>query len=472
MTGLRSKWRRPILFLLVGMAIAMVYGFGPWQADGAHSGAASGHQDPVAPVLLALSVILVSAKIGGELFERMNQPAVLGELIVGVVLGNLVLLNSTWDFFGPLRMEHISVQWASAVDTLARIGVVLLLFEVGLESNVAEMRRVGVSSFLVATVGVVAPFALGYFASAAFITAVPESILAMNPEFDIGNIHLFIGATLCATSVGITARVLKDLGKLHIRESKIVLGAAVIDDVMGLIILAVVAGIIVAAETGVPMAPTAVLQITGVAIGFLVGAIVVGLTIVPRLLKKIAVLRTQGVMLISALLFCFLFSYLANLAGLAAIVGAFAAGLILEEVHFTEFKEKKHLHELLVPVTTFLVPIFFVVMGIQVRLETFADLNVLGLAVALTIAAFIGKQVCGLAVIEKGLDRLSIGLGMVPRGEVGLIFASIGKGLGVVDDSIFSAVVIMVIATTLVTPPLLKFSLARGERRSQRVSEA
>lgn len=459
--------QRRWLFFVTIVLLVLVAGFGPLQTGDDHSSGSSGHSDPVAPVLLALTVILASAKLGGELFERMNQPAVLGELIVGVILGNLALLNPAWDFFGPLRVDHITVSWASAVDTLARIGVILLLFEVGLESNVAEMRKVGVSSFLVATVGVVAPFALGYLASQMFITKVPDAILEMNPAFDISNIHLFIGATLCATSVGITARVLKDLGKLHIKEARIVLGAAVIDDVMGLIILAVVAGIIVAAETGTSMDLASVLQITAVAIGFLVGAIVVGLTLVPRLLKQISVLRTHGVMLISALLFCFLFSYLANVAGLAAIVGAFAAGLILEEVHFTEFKEKKHLHDLLTPVTTFLVPIFFVVMGIQVRLETFLNMNVLGLALALTVAAFIGKQVCGLAVVEKGLDRLSVGLGMVPRGEVGLIFASIGKGLGVVDDSIFSAVVIMVIATTLVTPPLLKFSLARGERRAQ-----
>ncbi|MBI2619415.1 MAG: cation:proton antiporter [Ignavibacteriales bacterium] len=425
----------------------------------------AGHADPVAPVLLALTVILASAKIGGELFERMHQPAVLGELIVGVVLGNLALAHSSWDFFGPLRTDTITVQWAFVVDNLARIGVILLLFEVGLESNVAEMRKVGLSSFLVAAVGIVAPFALGYLASDMFIKNVPAVILEMNPNFDISNIHMFIGATLCATSVGITARVFKDLGKIQINEAKIILGAAVIDDVLGLIILAVVAGIIVASETGVPMDLSSILMISGIAIGFLVGAIVLGLSVVPRLLKRIAVLKTQGVMLISALLFCFVFSYLANLAGLAAIVGAFAAGLILEEVHFTEFREKKHLHDLLSPVTTFLVPIFFVVMGVQVRLETFLDASVLGLALALTVAAFIGKQVCGLAVVEKDLDRLSVGLGMVPRGEVGLIFASIGKGLGVVDDAIFSGIVIMVIATTLITPPLLKFSLARAERR-------
>ena len=457
-----TRWNHRAFFLI---AILVFAAWTAWSAVQEESGHASGgHEDPVTPVLLALTVILAGAKLGGELFERIGQPAVLGELVVGVVLGNLVLIDPSLDFFGPLRGETITANWAIVVDSLARIGVILLLFEVGLESSVAEMRTVGLSSFLVATVGVVAPFFLGYWASSVFIKEVPQQVLALNANFDITNIHIFIGAPLCATSVGITARVLKDLGKLQIKEAKIVLGAAVIDDVMGLIILAVAAGIIVAAETGVAMHPLSIVSISAIAIGFLVGAIVIGLTVVPRIIKRLAVLRTKGVMLISALLFCFVFAYLANLAGLAAIVGAFAAGLILEEVHFKEFQEDRHLHELLAPVTTFLVPVFFVVMGIQVRLETFLDGSVLGLALALTVAAFIGKQVCGLAVVEKGLDRLSVGLGMVPRGEVGLIFASIGKSLQVVDDAIFSAVVIMVIATTLVTPPLLKFSLARGGR--------
>jgi len=467
MRGLMNRQNsNRLVVVLIFFGILAVAGFGGFQTTDEH-GPSAGHTDPVTPVLLALTAILAGAKLGGELFERIKQPAVLGELIVGVLLGNLVLINPAWDFFGPLRVDNITDQWAIVIDSFARIGVILLLFEVGLESSVAEMRKVGISSFLVGLVGVIAPFFLGYFASSTFITEVPQAVLALNPRFDISNIHIFIGATLCATSVGITARVFKDLGKIHIKEAKIILGAAVLDDVMGLIILAVAAGIIVAAETGVPLEPISIVSITAIAVGFLVGAIIVGLTVVPRILKKLAILRTRGVMLISALLFCFIFSYVANLAGLAAIVGAFAAGLILEEVHFTEFQEEKHLHELLTPVTTFLVPIFFVVMGIQVRLETFADSSVMGLAAALTVAAFIGKQVCGLGPVEKGLDRLTVGLGMVPRGEVGLIFASIGKGLGVVDDAIFSAVVIMVIATTLMTPPLLKFSIARGERQKQ-----
>lgn len=423
-----------------------------------------GHTDPVTPVLLALIVILAAAKLGSEIFERIGQPGVLGELAVGILLGNLALLQADWNFFEPLRADQIEGIWPVVIDSLARIGVILLLFEVGLESSVAEMRSVGVSAFLVATVGVIAPFLLGFGVSWWFITEIPAEILAISPEFDIENIHLFVGATLCATSVGITARVLKDLGKLQIKESKIILGAAVIDDVLGLVILAVVAGIIVAAETAVPLEPGTVLVIMGLAIGFLVGAILIGLVFVPRAMRYISRLRTHGIMLVSAVLFCFALSYLANAVGLATIVGAFAAGLILEEVHFSGFREDKKLHDLLAPVTTLLVPIFFVVMGIQVRLETFLRLDVLGIAVGLTVAAFIGKQVCGLAVVEKGLDRLTVGFGMIPRGEVGLIFASIGKQLGVVDDALFSAVVIMVMATTVMAPPLLKWSLGKSER--------
>jgi Kef-type K+ transport system membrane component KefB len=238
----------------------------------------------------------------------------------------------------------------------------------------------------------------------------------------------------------------------------------VIDDVFGLIILAVAGGIVVAAETGSSVSLLGLVKIAAIAFGFLAGAIVVGMTAVPRYFSFMSRFRTSGVMLISALLFCFLMAYLANLSGLAPIVGAFAAGLVLEKVHFKNFRETRPLEELLKPVTTILVPIFFVMMGIQVRLEAFASVEILGIALALTVAAVVGKQVCGL-VVAKGYDRLTIGIGMIPRGEVGLIFASIGKSLKVVDASIFSAVVIMVILTTLITPPLLKLSLQRYERR-------
>ena len=425
----------------------------------------SGHADPVAPVLVALIVILAVAKLGSEIFERLGQPAVLGELLGGVLLGNLILLNPAWNFFEPLRAHVVQENWAVVIDSLARLGVIILLFEVGLESTVQGMMKVGASALFVAVLGVVAPFILGFGVSWLFIKELPAELASIVPAgFSLNYVHMFIGAVLCATSVGITARVFKDLGKLQTKEAQIILGAAVIDDVLGLIILAVVSGIITAAELGQPLAIGALLRLIGVSILFLGGALVLGVFLVPKIMKQLAKLRTSGIMLISALLFAFALSYLANAAGLAAIVGAFAAGLILEEVHFHGFREEITIEKLLKPIATFLVPIFFVLMGIQVRLETFADLSVLGVAAGLTIAAIIGKQICGFGVLEKGLDRITVGVGMIPRGEVGLIFASIGKSLKVIDDATFSAVVIMVIVTTLITPPVLKITLAHRQR--------
>jgi len=409
--------------------------------------------------------VLTAAKVGGEIFERLGQPSVLGEMIVGLVLGNLVLLNPDWAFFEPLRATNVIEGWAIIIDSLARLGVILLLFEVGLESTVSEMAKVGTSSLLVALVGVIAPFVLGFGVSYLFIKEVPADVLVHLPsDFKVMNIHLFMGATLCATSVGITARVLKDLGKLQTKEARIVLGAAVIDDVLGLIVLAVVSAIVGASITGAEVGTLSLVRIAATAIGFFVVAIALGALVVPRLLHHLSKLRTAGVMVMSSLLLCFLLSWLANAVGLATIVGAFAAGLILEEVYFKEFKETIRLHELVRPISTLFVPVFFVLMGIQVRLETFADSSVVGLALALTVAAIIGKQVCGLAVVERGLDRVSIGVGMIPRGEVGLIFAGIGRALNIVDGALYSAIVIMVILTTLITPPVLRFTLSRGDR--------
>lgn len=425
----------------------------------------SGHVDPVAPVLMALIIILGVAKLGGELFVRIGQPAVLGELIGGVVLGNLILLHPGWTFLEPLRVTTLQENWAIIIDALARLGVIILLFEVGLESTVRDMLKVGASSLFVAVLGVIAPFGLGFGVSWLLIRELPAGLVGIAPPgFSLYYVHLFIGAVLCATSVGITARVLKDLNKLKTRESTIILGAAVIDDVLGLLLLAVISGVVTSAEMGQPPDLPSVGRLIGVAVLFLVGSLIAGVALIPRIMTQLARLRTAGMMLISSLLFAFAFSYLANAAGLAAIVGAFAAGLILEEVHFKGFREEITIEVLLRPVATFLVPIFFVLMGIQVRLETFADFSVLGVAAGLTIAAIIGKQICGLGVREQGLDRLTVGIGMIPRGEVGLIFAEIGRGLKVIDAGTFSAVVIMVIVTTLITPPLLKLSLARWEK--------
>ncbi len=416
-------------------------------ADGA------GHGGPVVPVLLGLVVILVAAKVGGEIFERMGQPSVLGELLFGMVIGNLALLG-----FGHLEFLQTSV----GIEVLAQLGVILLLFQVGLESNVHDMLSVGWSSLLVAVLGVVAPFFLGWGVSAWMLPE--EETLA----------HVFIGATLAATSVGITARVLADLGKLSAREAKIILGAAVIDDVLGLVILSVVSGVISAANTGGTLRASDALIIIVKAVVFLVGAILIGGWLSRRVFRLAGFLRVQGMLLALSLAVCFLLAYLADLIGLATIVGAFAAGLILDGVHYRDLGERtKHtIEELIHPIAGFLVPVFFVLMGVRVDLASFGQPGVLGFAALLSLAAILGKMICAGGVLERGLDRVSVAMGMVPRGEVGLIFAGIGSqlrlhGQPVIVPSVFAAVVVMVIVTTLITPPALKITLARGDRRKE-----
>ena len=408
------------------------------------------------PILAGLVLILVGARLGGSFAESFGQPAVLGELLAGVALGNLGLFGI--HALDPLRSDV-------GISILAQIGVLFLLFQVGLESDVQKMMAVGTSSFLVALLGVVTPMVLGYFVSSWFFPT--HHVLT----------HWFVGATLTATSVGITARVLGDLGRTASKEGRIILGAAVIDDVLGLIVLAVVAGIIEAANRGAAFDPVTVLAIVGKSVLFLIGAVIVGRWLSQSAFRLATRLRGEGVLLSVALVFCFGLAFLAGMAGLAPIVGAFAAGLVLDEVHFQELRtrqrETRTLHDLLQPIATFLVPVFFVLMGIRVDLGAFAETGVLGFAAALTLVAVLGKQVCSLGVLEKGCDRLAVGLGMIPRGEVGLIFAGIGatlmiQGERVVDGAVFSAVVVMVALTTLVTPPLLVWRMRspRGAAKS------
>lgn len=421
----------------------------PALAAGAQPAAPS---DPVALVGLSLVVILTAAKLGAELATRAGQPGVLGELAGGVILGNLTLVG----FSG---LEHVAVD--PFIDMLARIGVIILLFEVGLESTVGQMLKVGLSSFVVALLGVVVPFALGWGVGACLLPG--ESMY----------LHIFLGATLTATSVGITARVLKDLGAGQSNEGRIILGAAVIDDVMGLVILAGVTGVIAAADSGGTLSYADITVTLTKAIGFLIGSVVLGVYLSPRLFSLASRLQARGVLLALGLAFCFLLSWLAAAVGLAAIVGAFAAGLILEDVHYRDFvhRGERGLAELIHPISSFLVPIFFVLMGMRTDLRSFLHPGVLGLAAALTVAAIVGKQACALGVLGRGIDRLIVGIGMIPRGEVGLIFANLGLTLSVggtriVNQASFSAVVVMVIVTTLVTPPALEWALGRAARRS------
>lgn len=403
-------------------------------------------------MLIGIAVILFIGKVGGEIFERLRQPAVLGELVAGMLVGSLSLVGL--NAIDSLKTDTV-------IAALAQIGVIILLFEVGLETNLNEMKEVGWSSLFVATAGVIAPFFLGWGIARYFLP--DESNLA----------HIFVGATLCATSVGITARVLRDLGKVKTREARIILGAAVIDDVMGLLILAVVSGAIHATSSGGGISLVDIAIISAKALAFLVGALLIGHFVMPHFFKGAGRFKTRGMLLALSLVFCFVLAWLAALVELAPIVGAFAAGLVLDEVHFKPFERtgETSLEELLRPLSTVLVPIFFVLMGLRVDLRVFGRSDIIGFAIFLTLAAIIGKQVCSLAVAERGLNRLAVGVGMIPRGEVGLIFAGIGTTLmlpnlqgvaePVIGSATFAAIVVMVVVTTLVTPPVLKWALSR-----------
>ena len=407
-----------------------------------------------------IAVMLIAAKLSG-LVERLGQPAVLGELLMGVALGNLALFGIS--VFEPIKLDPIII-------FLAELGVVILLFQIGLESNIKDMTRVGVPALLVAIVGVVAPFALGAYLVGPFLM----------PGLDM-NTYLFLGAALTATSVGITARVFKDLGKLHTRESQIVLGAAVIDDVMGLVILAVVTAIVL---TGTITAGAVGFIVLKAAL-FLIIAIILGRISAPYIGDLFSKVNTgAGMKFAVAFSVGLIMAYLAHLIGLAPIIGAFAGGLILDDVTFKRFRkpdfcedlkdirsmvspkakkkvdnimhhyEHRHVEDLLEPIGQMFVPIFFIFTGMSVDLTTFADPSIILVALGLTLAAIVGKVVAGF-FSGKGVNSFVVGFGMVPRGEVGLIFATIGMGLGVITDGVYSAVIIMVILTTLLAPPIL-----------------
>ena len=398
-------------------------------------------------VLLTLAFVLVAAKLAGELLERLGQPAVLGELLVGICLGNLARLG------GP---AVTGVAHNETLVVLAELGAILLLFHVGLESTPREMLAVGGRAALVAAVGVVTPMLLGF--GVGELLRPGESWM----------FHGFLGGMLAATSVGITARVLKDAGALKTPFARLILGAAVIDDVLGLLVLAVISGVVTAAGSGQALSFDAILLIGLKAFVFLAGALVIGSFLSPRVFHAALALRSTGVVQALALSFCFTLSYLALKAGLAPIVGAFAAGLVLEEVHFEGHVERgeRPLHDSLEPLIALFVPVFFVRMGMLVDVRSFADASVLGFAAVLTLAAILGKLACA-AATPKGMSGLTVGLGMMPRGEVGLIFAGIGaqlvlEGRPVVDAGAYAAAVFMVVATTMATPPLLLWAMRRS----------
>ena len=414
----------------------------------------------LASVLLSLVVIYLASKIGGELSNRVGLPPVLGELVGGVIVGvsaldllvfpegggnasNSVIMNFIQATAGLNQQEAVATFAAQSevISVLAELGVVILLFEIGLESNLKELMAVGIQATVVAVVGVAVPFAAGTVGLMTFfgISAVPA---------------IFAGAALTATSIGITSKVLSELGSLSSKEGQIILGAAVIDDVLGIIVLAVVASLAKTGEIDV----TNVIYLIISAAGFLLGAILLGNVFNKSFVAVVERLKTRGELVIPALIFAFVMAYLAAAIHLEAILGAFAAGLVLDETD-----KRRELEKQVVPIADMLVPIFFVTVGAK------TDLGVLnpaipsnreGLAIAsfLIAIAIVGKVVTGLAVFgQPGINRLAIGVGMIPRGEVGLVFAGVGSASGALSKPLEAAIIMMVILTTFLAPPLLRF---------------
>lgn len=382
------------------------------------------HDVNVPGFLANLLVILVSAKIFGELAERWGQPPVLGELLGGVVLG-----FGLFSFFRPDD---------PALALMAEFGVILLLFQVGVQSDLGQLLKVGPVSLVVACVGVAIPFLLGYGVMAALGQPGMQAV--------------FVGAALTATSVGITARVLSDMGKLDLPESQIILGAAVIDDILGIIILSVVQGM---AQSG-EFSWWATSRTTLLAAVFLVAALLAGPYASRWLVKIVENMRGRGVLIASSISFAFALALLAHALGTALIVGAFTAGILLARTD-----KKTDVDEALKPVSDIFVPIFFVMIGAKVQLGVYNPLvpdnrAMLALTALIITVAILGKLLCGWAAWGKGLNRWGIGVGMIPRGEVGLIFAGIGLTSGVIGAPLYAAVVGMVVATTFLAPPLLK----------------
>ncbi|MEO8201212.1 MAG: cation:proton antiporter [Gemmatimonadota bacterium] len=397
-------------------------------------------------VFVVLALMFVAGKIMGELAERFGQPAVLGELIAGVIIGRT--------FLGLVPVDGLGADY---LYFLAEFGVVLLLFEIGLETDLQEMFRVGGASVSVASVGVVLPFLLGLI----YWLYLPHLTVASSGS--AVSTAIFVGATLTATSVGITARVLADLGVMQTREAKIIIGAAVADDIIGLVILSIVSGV----AAGAAVSFLGMTKIAAVAVGFLVGGVMIGRFVAPKLFNLIQRMRVAHVLLAFAMAFLLTMSALATVAGSALIIGAFAAGLILSGVDQFDVIERE-----VKPIAGIFSPLFFVYVGSSVDLTVLNPLRpgagpVLLAALVLTVIAILGKLAAGWAAPWEKVDRLAIGVGMIPRGEVGLIFADIGRRSGLLGEELFSAILVMIIVTTFLAPIGLKWAFSRRPQPSE-----
>ncbi len=406
-------------------------------------------EDFIQTVLFQLFVIIVLVEVARMLCNKVKVPTVIGEILVGVLIANTFL----YDFINLGSDREV-------FEVLKELGVIFLLFSVGLETPFSAIRKVGKTAMFVAVFGVILPFIVGYLLM----------IGALGPEKQLE--ALFVGASMVATSVGITARVIRDMNLMHTVESRVIIGAAVIDDILGMIVLAIVVGI--AGGGSLDIFQVAVVAIEAVL--FVLAIIFIGSLVLPKVLKKrddrkvtqvcTAERRPKGISpLPLALIVCFALSSISSFLGLAAIIGAFLAGMA-----FAEFKDRWPCEEKMEPIVEFLTPFFFVFVGIAVDLEAFGELGVLMMAATITVFAIITKFIgCGLGARSLGGKSAAIvGVGMVPRGEVGLIVASIGlgmldpeTGLSIIEPGLYNAIVFMSLVTTLVAPPLLTYTFQR-----------
>jgi Kef-type K+ transport system membrane component KefB len=431
-------------------------------------------------VLLTLVVIYLASKLGAEVSKRLDFPPVLGELVAGVIVGIsalhlvifpeggltaqdslLMAVLQGLNHLTPTALTSVFEAQSEVISVLAEIGVIILLFEIGLESDLRQLKEVGIQAVVVACVGVAAPFAAGTAGLMMLfhVAAIPA---------------IFAGAALTATSIGITSKVLSELGRLKSKEGQIIVGAAIIDDVLGIIVLAVVASLAKTGEIDV----TNVVYLIVSATAFLIGSILLGGFFNKVFVITVEKLETRGNIIIPAFIFAFFMAFLGNAIHLEAILGAFAAGLVLDETD-----ARNELDELIKPIADLFVPIFFVTVGAR------ADLGVLNptvpenragllIAVFLMAVAIVGKVITGWVVFgQPGINRLAIGIGMIPRGEVGLVFAGIGSASGVLDKPLEVSIIIMVILTTFLAPPLLRIAFgqpteppAQGDPASESVA--
>lgn len=402
--------------------------------------------DPFAWTLALLALLWVAAKAGGEVAVRLKLPAVAGELGVGVLLAALVKIVPGFP----------DLSRSTEAGVLANLGVILLMFTVGLESTISQMMKVGPASLRVAIVGVILPMAAG-LAGAYFLLPPGTSF----------TVDLFIGACLCATSIGITAQVLREKGASESREGRVIIGAAVIDDILGLLVLVAVSGLVAASGQGSGLPWGSLGRTLGLALGFLLVALTLGRWVTPRLFKLASRLRSEQLLLPLGLSFAFALAWLGNLAGLATIVGAYAAGLILEPAHvrLLEERELHSLEELVHPLVATLAPLFFVLTGARVDPTALFTPSTLLFAVVLAGLGLAGKYASGYAARSE-LRSSVIGWGMVPRGEVGLIFVTVGAGLQLeghplLSPEIQAGIVGAILLTTIIGPIGLSMVLAR-----------